>query len=117
MLYVHLHNLRFHAYHGLFDEEKIIGNEYEVNLSVGIQDVSIPVTHIDETIDYTLLYQLVKERMSQPTPLLETIATELSLLIRSKSPLVTKISISIKKLYPPVNSFEGAVGVSFEWNK
>jgi dihydroneopterin aldolase len=117
MLFIHLYNLRFYGHHGVFEEEKILGNEYEVNISVGFEPAAFPVMHIDETIDYTVVYQLVKARMAVPTRLLETIATELAAEIRSKYSQAGKISISIKKLYPPVNNFEGAVGVSFEWNK
>ena len=34
MLTIQLNNLIFHAYHGLYEEEKIIGNDFEVNLEV-----------------------------------------------------------------------------------
>jgi 7,8-dihydroneopterin aldolase/epimerase/oxygenase len=117
MLFIHLHQLKFHAHHGVFEEEKLLGNQYEVDLSVAFAPPALPIRELDQTIDYTDLYSLVKRRMSQPTALLETIATELVEEIRSRYSEIEKISISVKKLYPPVNSFEGAVGVSFEWNK
>jgi 7,8-dihydroneopterin aldolase/epimerase/oxygenase len=117
MLYIHLHNLHFRSFHGLYEEERILGNDYELDLTVGAEPASLPVDHIDQTLDYTALYRLVKERMSVPTPLLETVITGISEEIRLKYAAVSKISISLKKLYPPVNNFEGAVGVSFDWNK
>ncbi len=117
MLSIHLHNLHFFSFHGLHEEEAVLGNEYEVNLAVSFQPRNFPVRELEETLDYTKLYKLVKLRMAQPTPLLETIATEIVEAIRSQHSQVQKISISIKKLYPPINNFEGAVGVSFEWNK
>jgi 7,8-dihydroneopterin aldolase/epimerase/oxygenase len=101
----------------LHEEERILGNEFEVNLSVGFEPSQLPVTKFEQTIDYTLLYQHVKQRMSVPTPLLETLATVIAAEIQSRYSQVTKISIRIKKLYPPVNNFEGSLGVSFEWNK
>lgn len=116
-MYVHLHNLRFRSFHGLYEEERMVGNEYEVNLDVGFEPASFPVHEISDTLDYTVLHRIVKERMAIPTPLLETIATEIAEKIRAGFPSVSKISISVKKLFPPVNNFEGAVGVSFEWNK
>lgn len=116
-MYVHLHNLRFRSFHGLYEEERILGNDYELNLSAGFEPVQFPITGIDQTIDYTALYQLIKQRMSVPTPLLETVVTEIASEIQANYPAVSKISISLKKLFPPLNNFEGAVGVSFEWNK
>jgi dihydroneopterin aldolase len=117
MLFVHLDNLRLFCHHGLHAEEKILGNEYEVNVTVGFEPARLPVIELNDTIDYTVLVRLVKKRMSQPTPLLETLATEIAGEIRKGYSEVSKIFISIKKLYPPVNSSEGSLGVSFEWNK
>jgi 7,8-dihydroneopterin aldolase/epimerase/oxygenase len=117
MLFIHLHNLRFYAFHGVHDEEKILGGDYEVNVSVGFKPSAGVVHDLDETLDYTAIYEVVKQRMANPTPLLETIAMEISAAIQEKYPSVAKISISVKKLYPPINNFEGSVGVSFEWNK
>ena len=34
MITIHLHHLIFFACHGLHEEEKILGNEYEVNAEV-----------------------------------------------------------------------------------
>ncbi|HEX6914478.1 MAG TPA: dihydroneopterin aldolase [Chitinophagaceae bacterium] len=117
MLSIELRRLRFHAFHGVFPEERILGNEYEADLSVSFIPAALPVYQLGDTMDYTSLYEMVKRRMAIPTPLLETIATEISDEIRLQYPQVTGIRISIRKLYPPVNSFEGTVGVSFEWNK
>lgn len=116
-MYIHLHNLRFRSFHGLYEEESVLGNDYELNLTVGFEPEYLPVNDLNQTLDYTALYRLVNERMSISTPLLETVITEITAAIRSKYAAVSKISISLKKLYPPVNNFEGAVGVSFEWNK
>jgi 7,8-dihydroneopterin aldolase/epimerase/oxygenase len=117
MMYIHLHKLRFHSFHGLYEEEKILGNDYEVDVSVGFMPQEVPIHHLDQTLDYTALFSLVKQRMAMPTPLLETLVTEIAMEIQSQYSEVTKISVSIKKLYPPVNNFEGSVGVSFEWTK
>lgn len=117
MMYIHLHNLRFYSFHGVHEEEKILGGDYEVNISVGFEPATKAIHHLNETLDYTSIFQMVKQRMSIPTPLLETIAMEISAALQDKFPSVAKISISVKKLYPPINNFEGSVGVSFEWNK
>jgi len=117
MLFIHLHNLKFFSFHGVHEEEKILGNNYEVNVSVGF-DPSANIIHgLDETLDYTAIFETIKHRMAIPTPLLETIAMEVAEAIQQKYSSVAKISVAVKKLYPPINNFEGAVSVSFEWNK
>jgi 7,8-dihydroneopterin aldolase/epimerase/oxygenase len=117
MMHIHLHKLRFRGFHGLYEEEKVLGNDYELDLAVGFEPQAFVITDIDQTLNYVTLFELVKKRMLVPTPLLETIVTEIADQIRSDHATVSKISISIKKLYPPINNFEGTVGVSFEWNK
>jgi dihydroneopterin aldolase len=117
MMFIHLRNLSVFGFHGVFEEERILGAEFGIDVSVGFELRYLPVTELDQTIDYTQLSQLVKARMSIPTPLLETIATEIAEEIRKQYSEVVKISVSIKKLYPPVNNFEGSLGVSFEWIK
>lgn len=117
MMFIHLHGLRFRGFHGLYEEERLLGNEYEVDLSVGFEPKQLPVNKLEQTIDYTKLLECIRTRMAIPTLLLETLATEITEKIRAEYSGAVKISISIKKLYPPLNNFEGAVGVSFEWNK
>lgn len=114
MLAIHLQQLKFHSFHGLYEEENITGNEFEVNLTVKFHPHEIPCQSIEQTINYVSLYEMIKERMNKPTPLLETIATELVLQIFQKYIFSEEVSISIKKINPPIINFQGIVGVSFE---
>ncbi len=117
MMFIYLRGLRLCGHHGVFEEERILGGKFEVDLSVGFEPLHFPISALNQTIDYTQLYQLVKNRMKIPTPLLETLATEITQNIQQQYNEVLSISISIKKLYPPINNFEGSLGVSFEWTK
>lgn len=114
MLAIHLQKLKFYAFHGLYEEEKILGNEFEVTLSVKFILKQFPCRTIDQTINYVLLFDLVKERMNKPTPLLETIASEIANQIFEEFQIVEEVIISITKLTAPIISFTGVVGVSLE---
>ncbi len=113
MLQIHLKKLIFFAHHGIFSEEKKLGNYFEVNIDIWHQPNALPVLHMKDTIDYVSVYELVKQRMAKPTPLLETVVTEIAQSILAQFSLANKIVISIDKLYPPIPNFEGKVGVSF----
>lgn len=117
MLFVHLKQVRYHGYHGVHAEELVLGNDFEVNLTVGFELTHARVTELGHTIDYTSLEAIVHRRMQEPTQLLETLVTDITLQIRERFPQVREISISIHKLYPVLNNFEGSLGVSFEWKK
>ena len=110
---IHLKSLKFHAYHGLHTGEDILGGEYEVGLSVTYLPQNTIVKEIGETVDYVALYQLVKERMAIKTPLIETIGTEIAHEIISRFPIVSSVEISIFKLHPPIEQFEGSVGITY----
>ena len=111
---IHLQKVKFFSYHGLDAGEEVTGAEFEVNLTAHYLPTQIPVKEIQETIDYTALLSIVRERMQKPAHLLETLATEIGSEIIAKFPAVTEIEISITKLHPPIKNFEGAVGVTFK---
>ena len=113
MITIHLHHLIFFAFHGLHEEEKILGNEYEVNAEVSI-DALQTITRLEQTVDYATIYEIIKKRMAIPTGLLETVTQELTQEIKMNFPLVRSVSISIRKKYPPIVSIEGSVGVSYK---
>jgi dihydroneopterin aldolase len=113
MLTIELSNVHFHAYHGLYEEEKKLGGDYLVNISITHIPVKIPITHLDETIDYSKVYEMVKSAMQQPRPLLETLVTTLAQEILTKFSQVEEVKIAIKKIHPPIIAFQGEVGVSY----
>jgi dihydroneopterin aldolase len=118
ILSVPLNNVIFWAYHGLYKEEKITGNEFDVNLRV---DYTPPFLHtfqsINDTINYVALFKLVRHRMVKPTPLLESIAVDIANEIFTHFTMAQKVVISIKKFNPPIADFKGSVCVSFELDR
>lgn len=105
--------MQFHGYHGMHEEESKAGGNFEVNLIVYFEPVAVPVRYLTETIDYTQLYTLVKQRMEKPTRLLETIATEMANEIFKSFSSVQELEVSIKKLNPPIPFFNGSVAAVY----
>ena len=50
--------------------------------------------------------------MSIATHLLETVASEIALAILAQFSLAETVTIAIKKLHPPIPTFQGSTGVS-----
>lgn len=115
MVTVQLHNLLFTAYHGIFEEEKILGNEYIVDALMEFHEKQDVISHIHDTINYVTIYEIIKKRMAIPTQLLETVVMETGNEIHREFPYLKSISISIKKVHPPVEGMQGSAGVS--WHK
>ena len=112
MFTIHLKNLKFFSFHGIHDEEKILGNDFVVDVDIKIN----PPDNIDslhQTINYADVYELVKKRMAIPTPLIEKVAKEMADEIHHMDNRVHSIQISVFKLHPPIAGIEGSVGVTW----
>ena len=115
MVRVQLENLLFKAFHGMHEEEKILGNDYSVDAAVDFHERDEVIQHINETIDYATIYGIIKKRMSIPTPLLETVVMHIGNDIHDQFPDLKSITVSIKKTHPPIEGMQGFAEVS--WHK
>lgn len=115
MVTVQLEDLHFNAFHGIHEEEKILGNEYVVNAAMEFHEKDETIVRISDTINYATIYHIIKKRMDIPTPLLETLVMETGKEIHHEFPELKSIFISIKKMHPPIEGMQGAAGVS--WHK
>jgi 7,8-dihydroneopterin aldolase/epimerase/oxygenase len=113
MIKVNLNNLEFRAFHGIHSEEKILGNQYVVNVAVEIHEEKKVIHSIMDTVNYEGLYNIIRERMNVPTPLLETIAMEIGNEIYREFPIVQSVEIEIIKKHPPVEGMVGEVGITW----
>lgn len=111
---IELSNLRFFAKHGLYKEEKLISNEFEVNISLQIKAPKKIISSVDQTINYVAVHKIIQEEMNEPKELLETFVMQVANRLHHSFPEIKKINLSIKKLHPPIAGFAGLVGVSFE---
>lgn len=112
---IHLHNLKFFAFHGVHEEERILGGEFEVNADVSLH--TTVVESMNDTVNYVTVYELIKKRMAVPTVLLEILMQEIISDIKLLDERINSISIQIYKSNPPIHNFQGRVGVSIkkEW--
>lgn len=112
MFTIHLKKLQFFSFHGIHEEEKILGNEYEVNADVAFDEKGA-ITKIDETINYEKIFELIKQRMNIPTPLLETLAQDIAHKVYAADNRVRSISVSVEKKNPPIANIQGSVSVNY----
>jgi dihydroneopterin aldolase len=97
------------------EEEKLLGNEYEVNADVQFHELDPEIDSLSQTINYVDIFEIIKKRMSTPTQLLETVVMDIGNTIFEKYNYVRSINISLKKNHPPIQHIQGSVGVS--WHK
>lgn len=115
MLTIELRDLKFYGYHGVHEEELKIGGEYFVDVFLNFEPRNFPVRYMDETYDYTNIYNIVKNRMEISTVLIETICTEIAQEILSTYNLAHEVTVKVRKMNVPIPSFEGYVSAKYEW--
>ncbi len=108
--YIFLKDARFHAYHGVLPQEQKVGQDFLVSARAAL-DVSAAIEHdmVEVTLDYGVLYQIVKEEMAQVSQLVENVAGRIANRVFNTFPEVTMLDLKITKLNPPIGGdCEGA---------
>lgn len=113
---ISLKDIKFYAYHGVFDEERMIGNEFNVNLSVFIPyNPDMKSDELEYTLSYADLYHVVREEMHLPRKLLEKLILKISERLKKEFPQIIRGRISIEKVHPPVRGMLGSAVVSLNF--
>src|SRR4051812_48695443 len=105
-----LKNLRFFAEHGMYQEEMKVGNDFEVDVAMNCKAPKKLITSIEQTINYVEVYRIIQEEFSERKFLLETCAMKIAERVQVQFPEIESITISIRKLNPPITNFSGSVG-------
>ena len=78
------------------------------------EEKEIKFTELKNVLDYEALYLIVKKYMELPAPLMEQVAESIASNIQHEYPFVTETVISIFKLQPPIEYFQGKAGVTLQ---
>ncbi len=98
-----LKDIHLHAFHGVYEEEHKNGTEYVLNLRLtveGLEDAA-ESDKLEDTIDYSTVYQRVVEEMQTPSNLIEHVAKRIAKRIINDFESVYSVWISIEKKNPP----------------
>jgi dihydroneopterin aldolase len=100
---IKVENIRVFAHHGCLKEETKIGSDYRVDLKVKADlQASASSDQLSDTVDYVLLNKIIKEEMQVSSYLLETVAKRILNRIFREDLLVTKATVCVSKLNPPI---------------
>lgn len=115
MLTICLHNIKCTAYHGVHKEEQQLGSSFLINVEVDLKNNRIE--HLDETINYEVLYTMIHNYMKQSKALLESVAQDIGDGIFNRFlTQVKSVRVTIEKMSPPIAHFNGNVLVKYQVN-
>lgn len=101
--FIQLTGMKFHAFHGVLSQEKKVGNTFIVDLTMYTDlQKAILTDELSDTINYSLVYEIVKKEMEIPSDLLEHIAGRITKKLKESFINIEKIEVSVTKLNPPI---------------
>lgn len=133
---IELEKMRFYARHGVFPQERAVGNWFEVSVSLTYEaDADIaPDDNLTGTINYARVAEIVAHEMAIPSQLLETVAlrirralldafassasdvaTSVPTVVTDASPIITSGSIRIAKITPPLGLPLASASATLRW--
>lgn len=100
--------VKVYGYHGVFDEEKILGKEFEVIVEF-FTDISrlCETDDLTDSVDYTEIVDIIKSHFKDKRyNLLEKCAFEIKKSILLKYCVVSELRVKIIKKWPSVENVE-----------
>ncbi|KKC39365.1 dienelactone hydrolase [Devosia epidermidihirudinis] len=111
-----LKDLGFYGYHGLFAEEKKLGQRFFIDLELGVDLTEAAETDkLSAGISYADIYDTVKASFeSQPMRLLEAVAQNVSVALFDGFEKINWIIIRIRKPEAPIAMVRGEVAIELQ---
>lgn len=98
-----MNNMQFHAFHGVYKQENIVGNTFLVDLKLGL-DLSEACKSdlLESTINYASVFDEIKDVMGIPCKLIEHLAENICQRLKNNFKKIQTIEIKVTKVNPPI---------------
>lgn len=117
MATISINGMEFHAYHGCFKEEQVIGNTFIVDIILKTDTSEAEITDdLRKTVNYASVYSLVKKEMEITSKLIENVARRILDAIIVSFPKVIFIELKVAKMNPPVEGKVDRVSVTLKFD-
>ena len=104
MALIALEGMKFYAFHGVYEAERVLGNDYVVDVIVetGIAAPSASDSIADAIINYEPVFQICLVEMSKPRNLLEAVVGSIIRNMKIQFPFMKSVRVRVRKMNPPV---------------
>ncbi|MTI64988.1 MAG: dihydroneopterin aldolase [Firmicutes bacterium] len=112
-------NLAFYGYHGVLQEENLLGQKFflDIELLTDLKEAG-KTDEVEKTVSYADVYSLVKDIVkNHKYNLLEALGENIAKEILEKFQRVVEITIKIKKPEAPVNGIYDYFGIEIRRNR
>lgn len=94
-----LKSCKFYGYHGVNDEEKVIGQPYIIDLELYLKDrIAINEDTLENAVDYSKVYAILEDYVENKSfKLVEFLAESITIEILEQFKIIQGVKICIKK--------------------
>lgn len=112
---IFVNDIQLHAYHGVMPQEQLTGNDYLVSVSAQYPiDKAITTDDVQHTLNYAMVYDIVKEEMGISSKLVEHVAGRIAQHLMKQFADISAVKVRITKLNPPMGAQCAGAGVEVE---
>jgi len=111
---IEIKGIKSFGYHGVFESEKIAGQDFYVDVLLELDLTRASVTDdLADTVNYAEVTDLVVEEITgEPVSLIEKLAGRIAERIKSSYLQVSRVSITVHKPQAPVNAQVSDISVT-----
>lgn len=109
MMLVALEGMHFFAYHGYYEEERIVGNHFTVDVYIDVkkeededEEDPTPDELLQTMVNYETVYLICRYIMRKPTHFIETIAEDIAGKVAEHFEIAQGIRVRVAKANPPL---------------
>ena len=110
---IRIEQMEFYSYHGHYEEERIVGNRFLVDLTMETDcGAAADSDRLQDALDYQKAYELVRDEMKEKSFLLENIARRILDTLFKNFDSLERAEVKVSKLNPPMGGKIRAVSVT-----
>lgn len=105
--------MAFRAFHGCYDLEKTVGNNFTVQLEI-TADIGDAAERDDigSTVNYLTVFEIVQVEMRRTSDIIENVALRIINAIKARFPQIISVTCTVSKLAPPLGGKIGRVSAT-----
>ncbi len=114
--YIDIERMQIRAHHGVLEQEKRVGNLFEVSVRLFYDFSEAAATDsVENTVNYAEAVDIVRGIMAEPARLLETVVFRIREALTARWPGITGGHVTLAKLHPPFPPPVVQAAVTVEW--